>query len=451
LSRPQETWRPAYWTIIRSSATHFLTDHAESGAEIYRDRLRPTLPEDLWSGLRSVSGGVARLVQALLACVAKRRPARSTSRQPYLLLVTPGGGKYAREEREVVQACAERGLAILRVHSDTREIISSEADIRPAGDVLSLGDYCRVLFKWLLQCVGGTRWWFCRDRKARSLFAAAIPGMRQRCVDLAFARRIEWLHGRPLAVLTLSPWSEVSVAIVDYMKKHAIFTAGTRTQTTIDLEEHLVINTDVLFCKGVWEKSLYGRLFAGNGPLLVDGCLLSLPLPEEYVLLLGTARRYNQDEEDYRRTCDTLEHVAAASGLPIVYKGHPAQDMRGTRLGGGAASSGPPVVVADLRRNRELIDRASLVVTAHSTLLYQAILSGVPAVIVDVDPPGSPPDEFHESPLRRVSQDQADRIQEFDRRALRDSAEQARHWFVQNYFLEKDVAHLLDYLLERVG
>jgi hypothetical protein len=457
VSRSLETWRPKYWTIIRSSAAQFLTPHADPAARIYRGLLQPKLSEDMRHELRSLAAGVVRLAQGFLASIAGRRPARSRSRQPYLLLVTPGSGKYAREEREVKQACAARGLPILRVHSDTRGIESDDKGTLLLRDVLTPLDYCRVLCLWLARCAGAMRWWFSGDRKARSLSVAAIPGIRQYYLDRAFARRIESLHGRPRAVLTISPWSDVSVAIVDHVRKRAIPTAGIRTQTTLQLEEHLVINTDVLFCKGVWEKGLYACLFGGHGPALVDGCLLSLPeeydleplaLPDDFVLLLGTARQFNQDETDYRDACRLLEQVAEASGLPVVYRAHPAHAEDATRFMSRNAARGNAVVVTDIRRNRELIDRASLIVSAHTTLLYQAMLSGIPAVIVNADAPGSPSDEFHGSPLTRVEPEQLDRIKDYDWRALRDSAEHAREWFSRNYFLDKGAAFLVDSLLE---
>ena len=201
-------------------------------------------------------------------------------------------------------------------------------------DVLTPLDYCPVLCLWLARCAGAMRWWFSGDRKARSLSVAAIPGIRQYYLDRAFARRIELLHGRPRAVLTIAPWSDVSVAIVDHMRKRAIATAGIRTQTTLQLDEHLVINTDVLFCKGVWEKEfVFPCSFVGHGPALVDGCLLQSArgvrsrtpsLPDDFVLLVGHRAPIQPGRDGLPGRLRLLEQVAEASGLPVVYRAHPA-------------------------------------------------------------------------------------------------------------------------------
>ena len=42
--------------------------------------------------------------------------------QPYLLLITPGAERYARERREVTEACATRGLPMISVLSESREV-----------------------------------------------------------------------------------------------------------------------------------------------------------------------------------------------------------------------------------------------------------------------------------------------------------------------------------------
>ena len=169
---------------------------------------------------------------------------------------------------------------MVRVLLDSREVQSDAHGPVSLTDMLTAGDHARVLALWLREALRLGRWWLVRDRKARSLSVGAIPGIRQYYLDLAFARRIDRVYGRPRAVLSLAPWSDTSVAIVDVMKARGVATGATRTQTTIDIEEHLTINADLLFCKSTWERGIYGRLFRGHGPRLVDGCLLSLP--EEY-------------------------------------------------------------------------------------------------------------------------------------------------------------------------
>ena len=299
------------------------------------------------------------------------------------------------------------------------------------------------------------RWWVARDRKARSLAAAAISGIREYYLDLVFARRIDEVYGRPRAVLTLTPWSSTSVAIVDTMKARGVATWATRTQTTIDIDEHLAINTDFLFCKSTWERRIYGRLFRGHGPRLVDGCLLSLPeeyaleplaLPEPFVLLLGTTRRWNESHDAFRQVCASLEAVASIPGLPVVYRAHPTHAAKPEAA---AASAADPafVAVGDQRRNLELITKASLVVSAPSTLLYQAILIGAPTVVVHIDPPDEPTDEFIDSPLLRIRPEQVGSLQPEDLAAARQRTAEARAWFESNYFLDKGAGYLVDQVL----
>jgi hypothetical protein len=459
MSRSDQPWLPAYWEIIRFDAAHFTTPHANRDAQIYRGVLEPGLAEDLRQGLRSIAAGVVRQLQG--AVRARRRRARPLPGrvQPYLLLITPGDGRYAREEREVSEACAARGVPMVRVLSDSREVQSDGSGPVSLADVLTAGDHVRVLALWLLETVRLSRWWLVRDRKARSLSAVAIPRIRQYYLDLAFARRIHQVCGRPRAVLSLAPWSDTSVAIVDTMKAKGVATWATRTQTTIDITEHLTINADFLFCKSSWERRIYGRLFRGHGPRLVDGCLLSLPdeyrleplaLPEPFVLLLGTTRRWNESEAAFRQVCASLERVASVPGLPVVYRAHPAHAAELERAAGPAAA-GAFVLVADLRRNSELIAKASLVVSAPSTLLYQAILAGAPTVVVHIDPPDAPADEFIGSPLLRIRPEQIDALEPEDLAPARQLAAEARAWFASSYFLDKGAGYMVDQLLSLRG
>ena len=181
-----------------------------------------------------------------------RRPEGWSSRKGYLLLVTPGTDKFAVEERQVIQACAERDVRTLIVYSDRNATGCGLGEVLTPARVLTPGDYCRVLFKWTRELTKGLRWWVCRDSKARSLFVAVIPGIRDTWTNRAFSRRVMAVHGRPQALLSLEPWSSTSLSIVDYLKSRGVLTAGIRTQTTLDREEHAVINTDILFAKSVW-------------------------------------------------------------------------------------------------------------------------------------------------------------------------------------------------------
>jgi hypothetical protein len=301
------------------------------------------------------------------------------------------------------------------------------------------------------------KWWLARDRKARSLSVAAIPGIRQYYLNLAFARRIDQVNGRPRAVLSLAPWSDTSVAVVDTMKARGVATWATRTQTTIDMEEHLAINADFLFCKGTWERRVYGRLFRGHGPRLVDGCLLSLPdeysleplaLPQSFVLLLGATRRWNESEAAFRQVCATLERLASVPGLPVVYRAHPAH---AAERAAGSAVNEEFVLIPDLRRNAELIAKASLVVSVPSTLLYQAILASAPTVVLDIDAPDAQADEFIGSPLLRIRPEQVDALEPEDLAPARQLAAESYAWFASNYFLDKGAPYIVDQVLSLRG
>ena len=107
--------------------------------------------------------------------------------------------------------------------------------------------------------------------------------------------------------------------------------------------------------------------------------------------------------------------------------------------------------MADLRRNLELIAKASLVVSAHSTLLYQAILAGTPTVVVHIDPPDAPADEFIGSPLLRIRPEQIDGLKPEDLAPAGHLAAEARAWFTSNYFLDRGAGYLVDQLLTLRG
>ena len=190
----------------------------------------------------------------------------------------------------------------------------------------------------------------------------------------------------------------------------------------------------------------------------MDGCLLSLPrvstgplaLPEPFVLLLGTTRRWNESEGCLSAGLRKPRAVASLPGLPVVYRAHPAHAAELERSAGPAAN-GAFVLVADLRRNSELIAKASLVVSAPSTLLYQAILAGAPTVVVHIDPPDEPADEFIGSPLLRIRPEQLDALEPEDLAPARQLAAEAYSWFASNYFLDKGAGYIVDQLLSLRG
>ena len=124
MRRSNQPWLPPYWEIIRFDAAHFLTAHAGRGAQIYRDILQPGLGEDLRHGLRAIAAGVVRQLQGAVRAQRRRSRPRPGRLRPYLLLITPGNGKYARE-----RARGDRGLR------DARPADGPRAVGQPGGPV----------------------------------------------------------------------------------------------------------------------------------------------------------------------------------------------------------------------------------------------------------------------------------------------------------------------------
>ena len=451
-----------YGELIHWDATSFLTLHDGYNSQVYHGIIGPTLLQNGCLWLRGVLGGLGRFSEALAGSLLRRRPVDTTVSCPYLLLVATGTAKYASEEREIVAACEKRGLGVLRVYPGKGGGVSSTGPVLPVHSVLRTGDHARALANWSWAVLRGTRHLFSRDPMRRSLFAASILSIRQYFAYVGLARRIAANHGLPRAVLSLCPTAAMSVAIVASLKEAGVLTAGIRTQTTSSHAEHLAINAAILFCKGVHERGVYENLFAGNGPRLENACLLSLPevysleplpLPDQYVLVLGTAPASGQSDADYWEYNERLFRVAAAAELPIVFKGHGlAADRDDVWLARGGTDSRRCLRISDVRRNRELIDRASLVVSAATTLLYYALLRGTPVILVQSPTDAAIPDEFRGAPLARNTPAEDLGSVRLDWPALRDSARNAQTWFKENYFLEKGPDWILDQLLgEQAG
>jgi hypothetical protein len=285
--------------------------------------------------------------------------------------------------------------------------------------------------------------------------------MWQYCVYTVFARRIVAEHGAPRLLLSLLSSAPLSAAVVEHMRGRSVLTAAIRTQTTSRVADHLVINTDVLFWKSPHERRAYEDLFVGGGPRLEAGCLLSLPeacsaeplpLPERYVLLLGTAPTSDQGPLDYGRYNEKLFQVAAAAGLPVIFKGHDlAKDLDDAWFAARTAPERPILRVQDIGRNRELIDRSSLMVSAPSTLLYYAILCGTPVILVESKITAAIPDEFRASPIRRIPWEESAALGRLDWSELQDSARAAKAWFEENYCLQKGADYMVGFLLNQDG
>lgn len=456
--RPSETM-PDYWEIIRYDSTAFLCTHAGYESRLYHGQIAPNASRDVFLSVRTVFRGIARLLLDMIASASRPSPRVPRPRSNFFLLATVGGPKYAGEERELVEACRKHGLEVLTVHMIQYPQDSARNGTSATMSILTPGDYARALGSWLKQIVKGARWVLSRDAKQRSLAVAALFAMRQYSLYVAFARRVRETCGTPGVVLSLAPSSAVSVALVEHMRSCGVLTAGIRTQTTSAELEFVAINTDILFCKGPREKQAYETVLGQHAPQLEAGCIFSQPvvyelkpldLPGEYALLLGTSPRYDQTNRDNRIYEEKLLQVAAAVGLPSVFKEHNLwADWKGEPRDIEAGDPTSELVVTDMRRNRELIDRASLVVSHPSTLLYYVLLRGIPTVIVESFSSSLLPDEFLTSPIPRIAYDEEVVADYLDLWRLRSLAAEARLWLADNYHLEKGAEFVVEYLAER--
>ncbi|MEN6457563.1 MAG: hypothetical protein ABFC63_01420 [Thermoguttaceae bacterium] len=447
-----------YWNVIRWNPVAFLTIHDLDGSRIFHDRMQPTFFHDLLRGFRAVAGNMTRALAGVLRPTPRPHTSRSSpTRQPYLLLITVGGPKYASEERAVVEACRAKGVALRVIHMFFDQDPSANDLLLSPFALLHRCDYLGALGRWLGRLVGNARHFVTCDRKQRSLFVAAISSMWQYYLHRAMANRIVADHGAPQAVFSLLPSAAMSRSIVERMKTYGVATYGIRTQTTSRNIEHLAINTDVLFCKSAREKSEYAAVFNQSGPRLEDGCILSLPepggqeplpLPERYALLLGTAPTTEEADGDYDRFNEKLFQAAAAAGLPVVFKSH---DL-GKELDRAWFDAHPELTHAVSRveaidRNRELIDRAALVISAPSTLLYYAMLRDVPVVIVESRPYLGRGYEMETIPTPKVAWRDEVAVGRLDNERLAQLSRAARRWFEDNYYLDKDAGFLVDFML----
>ena len=314
---------------FRFDVAHFTTLHANRGAQIYRGLLAAWPGRGPADGLRSIAAGVVRQLQG--AVRARRRRARpSLARAAILLLITPRDGEVrARGAR------GDRGLRSARSADGPRAVGQPRSPVRWATRRLgrghvTVGDHVRVLALWL--------------REARASWADG--GWR------ATARPAAWRQRRsPGSASTTwiwpcarrdrrGLWAAQGAALADSLVSHVGRHRGHHEgpgrrrpgprgpRRPIDIEEHLAINADFLFCKSTWERGDLRPPVPGHGPRLVDGCLLSLPdeypleplaLPEPFVLLLGTTRRWNESEAAFRQVCEPRAGgigPRAACGLP---------------------------------------------------------------------------------------------------------------------------------------
>lgn len=449
-----------YWHVIRWDATSFLSMHEGRNSRLFYDKITSSFVCDVTLFLRAIVGKIARSTREIFSFMIWRRHPRPRRRVPYLLLIAPGIEKYQNEECVLIEACRARGIVVKAVHSGSEldncfndvELLSMTSMVTPRDYLWALSIWIWKVIRGLFQCCTG-------NRKHRNLFVAAIPGMWEYYRNYFFGRRIIADHGLPRLVFSLLPSSRLSIAVIDCMKERGVLTAAIRTQTTSRMVEHLVINADMLFCKSSHEKRIYEASVSSGGWRLEPGCLLSLPetyseeplsLPERYVLLLGTAPCCDHDGDEYGRYNDKLFQVAAATGMPVVFKGHDlAKEWDDAWFANRKIKGKSCLRIWDIRRNRELIDRASLVVSTPSTLFYYVISCGKPLVVVESKIVSSSPDEFQSAPICRIPWGHQVAMGGLDWNTLHVSSQEAQSWFENNYYLNKGSEYLVDFLLRQ--
>lgn len=436
----------SYWDIIRFDPTSFLTVHSNQASRLYHDFEPPSATADLVRLSRALVVGTVRL---LAGCASKQPRRRGNGpRGGHMLLLSVGGAKYASEVRVISEECAKRGLLVTVV--DINSLHAGSRDVEGSWGLSRL-DHLRVLSRWLGEVVALMGSSFSSDAKRRALFASAVPGIRDYHLWKQGAYRFARSVGAPRGLISLAPSSVASRAIVDCMRSLGVPSAGLRTQTTSAELEFAGINTDLLFYKSDHERGSYEAVLGTHRPLLEEGCVLSLPerygleplrLPERYALLLGTAPRFDQNEADCRRFMERLLRIGEATGLPLVLKEH---DL-GLPWEEGLFGPGSAVAfrTSDLRRNRELIDGATVIVCAPSTLLYYAFLKEKPAVIVEAFPARDLPDEFLGAPVRRIPWEAPLQTDGLEWQTLIGSGAVGKSWFEVSYAISKGACHVVD-------
>lgn len=454
---PERLQARRYWDTIHWNAVSFLTLHDGRQSRLFYDRISTNFFEDLMFFLRGLLGGIIRFLQGYASSFMKRAPRRKPQQTPYLLVITMGTVKYASEEDETLKACRKKGLETLTVHIAHGTSIVSDGKSLPMVSFLTPRDHIFAHFSWLKHVLlSGYHMFLSHDKKQRALYASVISDMRQYCIYVSFARRIIAEYGLPSLLFSLCPWSAASVAVSDHMKKRNVMTAGIRTQMTSEELELVVVNTDILFCKSLNEKRIFKSMFGVSGPRLKEGCLLSLPsfqqlepmtLPAEYVLLLGTAPAMGQECHINYQYSKKLFRLAEMTGLPIIFKSHTlAAHLDQAWIAQNGIAKGKFVHILDPAYNREMIDHATLVVTAASTLIYYAILVCKPLILLESPYDGTHVNEFHKSPLFKINWNQEITADSLNWSKLQESALKAKSWFTQNYFLDKGPDYMIESL-----
>lgn len=442
-----------YWHVIHWNAVSFLTGHDGRNSRLLRDDFAPDLIQDIVYGFRSTFISTAKLLKEIVLCFLKRKIRLSKNRQPYLILITLDSPKYAGEKQKILEACARNKLNVLIIYPG-QGFSESGIFIMPFNLILVLTDYLNAIKSGFREIISGVRFFFSGDRKLRSLFVSTIASIQPYFLNKAIAQSLVHCYGKPQLVLSLCPFSSASIAMIEYFKNNDIFTAGIRTQTTSFSLEHLVINTEVLFVKSLYEKSMYEAVLSSRGPRLEEGCLLSLPknyqnivldLPEQFILLLGTAMGAEQKPNDYYDFNDALFRIAGEFNLPIVFKGHNLSKKNDDIWFQNQGEKIKCMRVSDMQKNRALIDRAFLVVTAPSTLVYYAILKIKPMIILQTSLMCSAANEFNSSPIIQIKYNQKLDKKYIDINELIIVAKDTLSWFTSNYYLDKGPDYIVNF------
>ena len=174
-----------------------------------------------------------------------------------------------------------------------------------------------------------------------------------------------------------------------------------------------------------------------------------LSLPEKYVLVLGTTPHIDQKFNDYKHINNRLFTVAKSSHLPIVFKGHNLSENLDDKWFAEQGIYRSEILrFKDIHHNRELIDRATFIVSPYTAMLYYALLCNKPIVIVSKENNHDIVDEFHLSPITRIAFDQPIENLKVNWANLQASCDIIKSWFESNYYIEKGSDYIVEYLIE---
>lgn len=448
----------AMWHIVRWDPAGVLTEH--DGA--IRGRLKEGRESSKWirgrSGLRSLAAFLARTAYQVARSTFQWTARNPIVQRDYVVLVSPGSLKYANEEREMRAVFERLGLEVLTVALGRPVRLCGGGGSDPQEARLGTSSSWRVAantIRSVIETLRGSE--PAAAATEREWIPALVPMIRQYHLSKAIGDGLLARYGRPRALFSLCPQSSVSRALVDSMKSANVLTAGMRTQLTAAATEHFGINVDVLYCKSRGEKAAYGLVGPESGPILREGCVLSFPekgapstspCREPFVLLLGTAPAAGQSRESYEAYNARLLQVAECLALPAVFKSHGLGLKRDSEwLDRGAGNLKGNAWVTDATANASLIERAAVVVSAPSTLLFYAVVKAKPIVIVESEYSQTVFDDFKRSPIPRVGWLQRPQECGMTLSGVSARTEETMAWFRDWYFVERDASVIARELL----